>query len=154
DTTGLAVDFNRHIRPILSENCFQCHGPDDKQRKAKLRLDLPGQVVPQDLIERVTADDEHKRMPPAKTRKRLTPQQVELLKHWINQGAKWSTHWAFVARRRPPVPAVANLNWTRNPIDGFIVARLEAAGMSPSPEADKTTLIRRLTLDLTGLPPT
>src|SRR5262249_51641845 len=94
------------------------------------------------------------RMPPAKTGKRLTPQQVELLRQWITQGAKWSTHWAFVAPQRPPVPTAADPKWTRNPIDGFILARLEAAGMQPSPEADKVTLIRRLALDLTGLPPT
>jgi hypothetical protein len=161
-----AIDFNRQIRPILSEYCFQCHGPDDKQRKARLRLDVreealghgsvivPGKAAQSELIERVTSEDAHSRMPPAKSGKRLTPQQIDLLRQWIDRGAKWSAHWAFVQPQRPAVPAVANATWTRNPIDGFVLARLEAAGLQPSAEADKVTLIRRLTLDLTGLPPT
>jgi hypothetical protein len=160
------VDFNRQIHPILSENCFQCHGPDDRQRKAKLRLDLkeqalghgtvivPGHPDRSDLIDRLTTDDPHRRMPPAKTGKRLTPQQVELVRRWIEEGANWTRHWAFVPPRRPPLPAVRDRSWVRNPIDYFILARLEKEGQRPSSEADRVTLLRRVTLDLTGLPPT
>jgi hypothetical protein len=161
-----AIDFNRQIRPILSDNCFKCHGPDDKQRKAELRLDVregalgdggvivPGQAAQSELIRRVTADDAAVRMPPAKTGKRLTPQQIQLLRQWIDQGAEWSRHWSFLPPRRPALPKVADTAWPRNALDYFILAWLEAQGLKPSPEADKVTLIRRLTLDLTGLPPT
>jgi hypothetical protein len=161
-----AIDFNRHIRPIFSENCFACHGPDDKQRKAKLRLDVresavdraavivPGRAAQSELLKRVASDDPEVRMPPPKTGKRLTAQQVELLRRWIDQGAKWSGHWAFLRPERPDLPAVNDRAWPRNPIDYFILSRLEREALAPSPEADRTTLIRRLTLDLTGLPPT
>jgi hypothetical protein len=161
-----AINFDRQIRPILADNCYACHGPDDKARKAKLRLDVkekalghgsvivPGKAAASELIERISSDDPDVRMPPAKTGKRLTPDQVELLRQWIDQGAKWSTHWAFVRPERPKVPAVKSEPWVRNSIDCFILARLEREGLQPSPEADRTTLIRRLTLDLTGLPPT
>jgi hypothetical protein len=160
------IDFDRQIRPILSENCFACHGPDVKQRKAKLRLDtrdgalkdsaviVPGQAGKSALIERVASEDPKKRMPPPKTGKRLTSAQVDLLRQWIDQGARWSRHWAFVKPERPPVPPVKDSRWLRNPIDAFIAERLEREGIQPSPEADKVALIRRLTLDLTGLPPT
>jgi hypothetical protein len=160
------VDFNRQIRPILSDNCFKCHGPDDNTRKADLRFDVrdkalghgtaivPGQAAKSELIDRITAEELTYRMPPAKTGKRLTPQQIELLRQWIDEGAKWSEHWAFVKPNRPPLPTVKNPRWVRNPIDHFILARLEQEGLQPSPEADKATLIRRATLDLTGLPPT
>jgi hypothetical protein len=164
------IDFNRQIRPILSENCFVCHGPDEKQRKVKLRLDtrdgalkelrdgghaiVPGKSSESVLIERVTADRASRRMPPATTGKRLTPAQVELLKRWIDQGANWSEHWAFVAPKRPALPKVKNTTWARNGIDYFILARLEKEGLKPSAEADRVRLIRRVTLDLTGLPPT
>jgi hypothetical protein len=160
------VDFNRQIHPILSETCFQCHGPDDHQRKAKLRLDrkddalghgtviVPGHADRSDLIDRLTADDPTRRMPPAKTGKRLTAQQIELVRRWIDEGAKWNRHWAFVKPERPPLPPVRDDGWVRNPIDRFVLARLEREGLPPSPDADRTTLIRRVTLDLTGLPPT
>jgi hypothetical protein len=164
------VDFTRQVRPILSENCFACHGPDEQKRKAKLRLDtkegalgklhdggfaiVPGKPEESELIARITADEPSNRMPPAKSRKSLKPEQIAVLRQWIEQGAPWSEHWAFVAPRRPPLPKVANAAWPRTPIDYFVLARLEEKGLQPSPEADKTTLLRRVTLDLTGLPPT
>ena len=165
-----AVDFNRDIRPILSDNCFACHGPDAKQRKAKLRLDtqdgilaelrdgrhaiVPGKPAESVLLQRVAADNPKERMPPAKTGKRLTPQQISLLRQWVEQGAPWSNHWAFIAPNRPALPKVADAAWPASPMDYFILARLEKAGLHPTPEADRTTLLRRVTLDLTGLPPT
>ncbi len=167
---GPRIDFARQIRPILSDNCFRCHGPDDKERKAKLRLDLkekafgelrsgghaivPGNSKKSELIARITAAKEGERMPPVKSTKKLTPEQVELIRQWIEQGAEWSEHWAFVPAKRSALPAVLNKTWPRNAIDHFILARLEKEGLKPSPEADRVTLIRRLTLDLTGLPPT
>jgi mono/diheme cytochrome c family protein len=164
------VDYNRDIRPILSDNCFACHGPDPKQRKAKLRLDtregtlaelrggghavVPGKLDDSVLIERITADDPSMRMPPAKSRKRLSESQIDLLRRWVAQGAPFSAHWSFAAPKRPSLPPVKNTSWPRDPVDRFILARLEQERLQPSPEADKTTLIRRVTLDLTGLPPT
>jgi hypothetical protein len=164
------VDFNRDIRPILSDNCFACHGPDAKQRKAKLRLDtqdgilaelrdgghaiVPGKATESVLLQRVTAENPKERMPPAKTGKRLTAQQIILLRQWIEEGAPWSKHWAFIPPKRPPLPKVADTAWPVNPSDYFILARLEKAGLQPTREADRTTLLRRVTLDLTGLPPT
>ena len=164
------VDYNRDIRPILSDNCFACHGPDVRQRKAKLRLDtrdgafaelrggghaiVPGKIDDSVLVERITADDPSQRMPPAKSRKRLTEAQIELLQRWIAQGAPYTAHWSFIAPVRPELPKVKNAAWPRDPVDRFILARLEGVGLQPSPEANKTTLIRRVTLDLTGLPPT
>jgi mono/diheme cytochrome c family protein len=165
-----AIDFNRQIRPILSENCFACHGPDEKARKANLRLDVkesafgplrsglhaivPGKADESELVARITADDANTRMPPPKSGKKLKPEQIALLKQWIDQGAPFATHWAYVPPKRPAIPPVRNRAWPRNAIDEFILARLERAGLQPSPEADKVTLIRRVTLDLTGLPPT
>jgi mono/diheme cytochrome c family protein len=164
------VDYNRDIRPILSDNCFACHGPDARQRKAKLRLDtrdgafaelrggghaiVPGKIDDSVLIERITADDPSQRMPPAKSRKHLTESQIDLLRRWVAQGASYAAHWSFLAPVRPDLPKVKNAAWPRDPVDGFILARLESVGLQPSPEANKTTLIRRMTLDLTGLPPT
>ncbi len=165
-----SIDFNRQIRPILSENCFACHGPDEKERKAKLRLDtragalkelrsggfaiVPGHAAKSELIERITTAEASERMPPPRTNKRLTPQQIELLKQWIDQGANWSEHWAFVTPKRPALPTVKGKTWPRNAIDHFILARLEKEGLKPGSEADRVRLIRRATLDLTGLPPT
>jgi hypothetical protein len=160
------INFSRQIEPILSENCFACHGPDDKQRKAKLRLDSkegalahqsvikPGQANASELIQRVTASDPAERMPPPKSGKRLSSQQIELLRQWIDQGAVWSRHWSFVPPVRPTMPVLRKRDWARNPIDYFIAARLQHEGLHPAVEADRTTLLRRLTLDLTGLPPT
>jgi hypothetical protein len=159
------VRYNRDIRPILSNRCFKCHGPDLK----KGGLDLTGHdtavkklktgaiaIVPgkghlSELIARVTAD-EGERMPPKGDP--LTPQQVETLKHWINQGAVYEDHWAYVKPARPPLPAVKKKEWVRNGIDAFVLARLEQEGLSPAPEADRAALLRRASFDLTGLPPT
>jgi hypothetical protein len=163
-----AIQFNRDIRPILSNHCFQCHGPDKAKRKASLRLDMeegifadlgdckvivPGEPSKSELFRRITATDESERMPPAKAGGRLAERDVALIRRWIEQGAKWQKHWAFTKPKRPPVPTVKNASWVRNPIDAFVLARLEREGLSPSPEADRTILIRRATLDLTGLPP-
>jgi hypothetical protein len=161
-----AVDFGRDVLPILSDYCFACHGPDTKARKADLRLDVregavrddggvvvPGQADESELIARVVSREPDEVMPPPKSKKVLTPGQVEVLRRWIDQGASWGRHWAFEPPRRPVLPAVRDRGWPRNPIDRFILARLEAEGIDPSPEAEKATLIRRVTLDLTGLPP-
>jgi hypothetical protein len=164
------IDFNRDIRPLLTENCFKCHGPDDDARKARLRFDVradalkpaksgqvaivPGSPERSELIARITATDLDDRMPPIKSGKKLTPNQIELLRHWIAQGATYATHWAYVKPARPPLPMVKNLRWPRNPIDRFILSRLEREGLKPSVQADRSTLIRRVSLDLTGLPPT
>jgi hypothetical protein len=165
-----AIEFNRDIRPILSNNCFRCHGPDSEQREADLRLDLrdeavrpaesgkpaivPGKPRESGLVERVFSSRKGVMMPPPASNKTLTDADKRLLARWIEQGAKYDTHWSFVAPKRPEVPTTVRRNWARNPIDDFILARLEAEGLTPSAEADKTTLIRRVTLDLTGLPPT
>ena len=166
----LTVDFNRDIRPIFSDNCYACHGPDANKRKAGLRLDqkegalgelksgdhaiVPGDPSKSALIARITAKDEDDRMPPLKTGKTLTSTQIETLQKWISEGAEWKKHWSFIAPERPELPVVENKRWPRNPIDNFILARLEKEHLSPAPEATKTTLVRRVTFDLTGLPPT
>src|SRR5438034_2506256 len=164
------VDFDRDIHPILSDKCFACHGPDEKERKAKLRLDrkdeafkplksggyaiVPGHPEKSELLARLTTKDEDDLMPPPKSGKKLTPAQIDLLRRWVAEGAAWQRHWAFVKPERPPLPAVKNKKWPRHEMDYFVLARLEKEGLQPSPEADKTTLIRRASLDLTGLPPT
>jgi hypothetical protein len=164
------VDFGRDILPILSNTCFQCHGPDEGNRKAKLRLDtrdgifgsgksgevtvVPGHSDKSELVFRITSKDEDEMMPPPDAKHHLSPTQIELLKRWVDEGAVWGTHWAFAAPQRPPVPAVRNRTAvTRNAIDNFVLARLEQEGVAPSPEADRRTLARRLSLDLLGLPP-
>jgi hypothetical protein len=164
------TDFNRDIRPILADKCFKCHGPDTSQRKAKLRLDslrdaqapaesgsraiVAGHVDESELIRRITSGDPEERMPPPRTGKTLSAAEIARLRSWIEEGARYDEHWAFRAPVRPEQPTAGKRGWCRNPIDSFIVARLESTGMSPSPEADKVTLIRRLSLDLIGLPPT
>ncbi|HYE72784.1 MAG TPA: DUF1549 domain-containing protein, partial [Blastocatellia bacterium] len=160
------VDFTREIRPILSDSCFECHGPDEGQRKARLRLDtregafakqgviVPGDAANSRLIKRITSTDPNTVMPPISSGHKLTEHQINLIRRWIDEGAKWSMHWAYQTPERPELPQVKKSGWVRNPIDNFILARLEREGLAPSPEADKTTLIRRVTLDLTGLPPT
>jgi mono/diheme cytochrome c family protein len=163
-----AVDYNRDVRPILSDHCYTCHGPDASRRKAGLRLDrrqdallesepgvaavVPGSRSRSLLFQRIKAGGAEQ-MPPAGSGKQLTAAQVELLGRWIDEGARWDDHWAYVAPRRPPLPLVSDRTWQRNPIDHFVLARLETEGLRPSPEADRPTLIRRLSLDLTGLPP-
>jgi hypothetical protein len=161
-----AIDFDRQIRPILSDNCFTCHGPDEKHRMASLHFDTKegafskkGVIVPGDsahskMYWRISNPDPALRMPPAYANRKLTPQQIETIKNWIDSGAKWETHWAFVPPKRPAAPAVKHAEWVRTPIDQFVLAKLESQGLQPSPEADKPTLLRRVTFDLAGLPPT
>jgi hypothetical protein len=161
-----AVDFNRQVRPILSDNCFTCHGPDSTKRMAKLRLDISdggifanSVVVPSDaagsrLYQRISNPDTAKRMPPAYSGRTLTPQQIAMIKQWIDEGAKWQKHWAFQAPVRSDPPEPKEQGWVRNPIDQFVLFKLEQEGLKHSPEADKATLLRRVTYDLTGLPPT
>ncbi|ODU01649.1 MAG: hypothetical protein ABS79_01350 [Planctomycetes bacterium SCN 63-9] len=161
------VVFSRDILPILSENCFQCHGPDHKSREADLRLDtqegalrkvdpviVAGQSGQSELIERIISQDVDEVMPPPKSGKKLTQSQIDLLKRWIDQGAPWGKHWAFESPKAALPETIRDQSWPRNPIDQFILARLESENLGPSPEASKATLIRRVTLDLTGLPPT
>jgi hypothetical protein len=163
-----AVEFNRDVRPILSNNCFVCHGPDKNLRKGKLRLDqeadvfadrggykvfVPGKPEQSEAYRRITSKDAREHMPPPKHGKQLTAREVDLLKRWIEQGAKWQGHWSLIVPSRPGVPPVAAKSWPLNPVDHFILARLEEEGLKPSPEADRRTLIRRLSFDLTGLPP-
>ncbi|MBM3993137.1 MAG: DUF1549 domain-containing protein, partial [Planctomycetes bacterium] len=161
--TPKTIEFNRDVRPILSDNCYNCHGPAKSTRKADLRVDtkdgamtvvVPGKPKDSLLYQRITSVDVHERMPPFKTGKKLTDKQIDLIRRWIEQGAPWQEHWAFIAPTRPPVPVVKTNVWGHNAIDNFILARLEKEGIKPSPEADARTLIRRATLDLTGLPPT
>lgn len=161
-----AIDFDRDIRPILSDNCFQCHGPDNATREADLRLDLQSSLTrsleggkllvagkPHSslLYQRVMATDDTQ-MPPADSGKQLTAKEKQLLKRWIADGAAWSEHWSFVVPQRPPVPAVDS-TWCNNAIDNFVLARMAAENLHPTSTADKVTLLRRITLDLTGLPP-
>jgi mono/diheme cytochrome c family protein len=162
------IDFNRDVRPILSNNCYQCHGPDEKVRKANLRLDtkagataaavVPGKPDASELVVRLTVTpDDAGVMPPVKTGKTLTPREVAVLKQWIKEGADYSTHWAYVKPVRPPVPPLTDpkdVAWAKTPIDRFILARLRAEKLTPLPEADGYALVRRVALDLTGLPPT
>ena len=164
------VDFNRDIRPILSNTCYKCHGFDQAKREAGLRLDtqegsleklesgataiVPGKHAESEVFKRLTATDPGERMPPADSGKTVTPEQIELIKRWIDQGAKYQGHWSFVTPVRPELPQVKTQASVKNPIDNFILARLEKDGISPAAAADKITLIRRLTYDLTGLPPT
>lgn len=158
------IEYNRHIRPILAENCFACHGPDSASRKADLRLDqrqaavdygaiAPGEPDKSGLVYRIFAEDADERMPPRSSHKSLTAEQKELLKQWVAAGAEYQPHWSLIAPARPAVPQVKDSAWVRTPIDAFVLARLEAMGLSPAPEADRRTLARRLSLDLTGLPP-
>ncbi len=167
--TEAAVDFNREIRPIFSETCFKCHGPDQTKRKAKLRLDVkesafaerdghaaivPGDLGKSEAWRRLNTTNQDDLMPPADSGIKLTEAQIRLLGDWIKQGAKYEQHWSLVPPTRPATPAVTQTNWVRNGIDAFVLARLEQEKLTPSTEADRVTLVRRLTLDLTGLPPT
>ena len=163
------LDFNRDVRPILSNHCWNCHGPDEASREAGLRLDLRESaiavgpekkraIVPHDpaaseLVKRIDATDDTQ-MPPASFEKPLTAEQREILKRWIAEGAPYAAHWAFAAPARPVLPKVKQTDWPKNEIDFFVLEKLEGAGLSPSPEADRSTWLRRVTLDLTGLPPT
>ena len=163
--TGDAMDheirFNRDVRAILSSKCFTCHGPDAASREADLRLDteegvrsaFTGGLKQSAAWERISTEDETLRMPPADSHLKLEPSEIEILQKWITAGAKWEGHWSFIPAVKPPVPEVQHTDAVRNPIDAYIIARLEREGLKPSPEADKALLLRRVSLDLTGLPP-
>src|SRR6266567_315532 len=163
------VDFSRDILPILSDNCFQCHGPDEKARKGKLRLDtkegafrvkdgktviVPGKSAESEMFRRITTKDPDDLMPPPESIHKLTTRQIALIHQWIDEGAQWGRHWAFNPIQAPKPPRVKNKHWPLNEIDRFVLARLEREGLAPSPAADRERLIRRVTFDLTGLPPT
>lgn len=167
-TADERLSFNRDIRPILSDACFQCHGPDAKQRKGDLRLDnesqvfekrdghhglVPGDPAKSELFRRLTATDDGERMPPSSSGKKLSPQQIETIRRWIVQGARWESHWALITPVRPKLPSVKQHDWPRNAIDHFVLARLEKEGLKPSSAAPRATLLRRVSLDLTGVPP-
>ena len=160
------VHFSRDVLPILAQNCFTCHGPDAKARKADLRLDqkaialrkaepviVPGKSRDSELVERITSQEPDEVMPPPKSGRKLSARQIEILTRWIDQGAEWGRHWAFEPIARPAPPAVQDRSWARNALDLFILARLESEGLKPSSAAGRATLIRRVSLDLTGLPP-
>ncbi len=165
-----SVDYLRDIRPILSDACYACHGPDQESREAELRLDhqesalgesasgeiaiVPGKPEESELLRRIATDDAEEVMPPTDSGKSLKPAQVALIRRWIEQGADWQEHWSFVPPERPESPTVSDASWPRNAIDTFILLQLDRAKLKPSPEADKATLLRRVTFDLTGLPPT
>jgi hypothetical protein len=165
----MKIDYSRQVRPILSGRCFQCHGPDEEARQAELRLDqrdsatgelpsgaralVPGDATASALIERVTSSDPDQVMPPPSIGKPLSEAEVAALRQWIAEGANYAEHWAYVAPVRPPLPKVSRGDWPKNPIDYFILARLDREKLFPSPEADRATLLRRVSLDLTGLPP-
>ena len=168
DAASPTVDFQRQVRPILADNCFQCHGPDESTRQVRLRLDtepgafgerpnghpvVRGDAAASLVFQRITHANSRLRMPPAETNKTLTDEQIDVLRRWMDEGASWDQHWAFKSIERPVQPAVVDTGWTRNPVDRFVLARLEAAGLAPAPEADRRTLARRAALDLTGLPP-
>ncbi len=162
------IDFNRDIRPILSTGCFTCHGPDVSRRQAELRLDrretvfaerdgkpvlVKGDPAASELYRRITSTDPDLRMPPVDSGHTLTVEQIELVRLWIEEGAEWQGHWSFLPMQRHPIPQVNDTTWPQNAVDYFILAQLERAGLKPSSQADKRTLIRRLSLDLAGLPP-
>jgi len=165
-----SIDYNRQIRPLLSNHCFKCHGPDAAQRQGGFRLDVrdsalaaaesgarpivPGDQGRSELLRRITATSADEQMPPPDENKPLTAADKQLLAQWIAEGAKYQTHWAFVAPQRPRPPESKTKNWPRGQLDTFVMARLEREGLRPTAEANKPTLVRRLTLDLTGLPPT
>ena len=157
------VDFNRDIRPILSENCFTCHGPDEGTRKAKLRFDtkegafakagviVAGNATNSRLIKRIVTTDPDMIMPPPSSGHKLTKAQIDLLTRWVDEGANWGLHWSFVTPQRPALPKVKNTDWPRNPIDYFVLARLEQEGLKPSPEADQAYAVATRVVRLDGL---
>ena len=163
------VDYNRQVRQILSNHCYACHGPDQAQLQAGLRLDkrdaalaalesgghaiLPGDSAASKLVARITSADPDEVMPPADAGKPLTAEQIAILRRWIDEGAKWQDHWSYQSVTAPTMPPVANAAWPRTPLDYFVLRRLEQDSLAPEPEADRATLVRRLSFDLTGLPP-
>jgi len=164
-----SIQFNRDVLPILSDKCFTCHGPDAAAKKIPFRLDseaaakvdlgghhaiVPGNPKTSELVRRVTSEKKSALMPPVYSGLSLSAREIETLRTWIAEGAKWQQHWSFIPPEPPATPSVKDTSWVKNPIDAFVLARLEKEGLTPSPEASKTKLIRRVTLDLTGLPPT
>lgn len=164
------LEFSAQIRPILADHCYACHGPDAATREGGFRLDdkasalapadsgaipiVAGDRDASEILKRIHADDENELMPPPAAKKPLTPEQIALLEQWIDSGAEWEEHWAFIPPQQPDLPLPQNADWIKNPIDHFVLQRLERQGLKPSLEASKTTLIRRVYLDLIGLPPT
>ncbi|MEL6109280.1 MAG: DUF1549 domain-containing protein, partial [Planctomycetota bacterium] len=155
-------DFARDVRPVLSDACYHCHGPDEDAREAGLRLDdrtavLESGILDEALLDRLTTSDPDRRMPPPDSNRVIAEEDRERLVAWLDSGAKWpedDRHWSFVPPRVPPTPKVETEGWAENPIDRFVFARMRANGLRPSPRADRVTLLRRVSLDLTGLPPT
>ena len=158
------VQFNQEIRPLLASKCFACHGPDEEHREADLRLDerqdaidlgaiTPGEPEESEMIRRIFSNDADEVMPPPNANQALTDEQKQILHRWIKEGAKYDKHWSFVRPTRPAEPSVGKKTWPKNPIDNFVLARLEKEGISPSAEADRFSLVRRVYLDLIGLPP-
>ncbi len=163
------VDFSRDIRPLLSDRCFQCHGPSEEDRQGGFRLDVkesafgesdsgehpivPGDLEHSEMYQRITAEDSFMRMPPPDSNKTLSPDEIATIAKWIKQGAPWHAHWAYMPPQKAPLPEVQQKEWPQNPIDYFVLARLEKNHLHPAPPADRMTLIRRVTFDLTGLPP-
>src|SRR5262249_14541225 len=169
NTRAHTVSYLREVRPILAQHCFQCHGPDEAARKAKLRLDLkehalalrkgqpifaPGNLQGSLAWERLTNNDDSQRMPPKGKAEPLTAKQIATLKAWIEQGAKWEDHWSLLAPTKPSLPKVSNQAWVRDPLDAFVLARLDKEQLKPEPEANRAAWLRRASFDLTGLPPT
>ena len=166
------VDYNYHIKPILSDRCYTCHGPDENKREADLRLDTKegafaalgkeknryaikaGSPNNSEVINRIFHTDPEELMPPTDSRLSLDEYEKALIEKWIDQGAEWKPHWSFIPPEKPSVPIVKQKEWIRNPIDHFVLARLEREGVQPASEADKERLLRRVSFDLTGLPPT
>ncbi len=165
------VDYNHHIKPLLSDRCYTCHGPDDNARQAGLRLYtedgakkaklesggraiVPGSLRRSQVFQRIASDDPDVVMPPPESNLVLSDYEKALIARWIDQGARWKPHWAFIPPEKPDVPVVKNTVWARNALDDFVLARVEREGLAPSPEAEKERLLRRVTFDLTGLPPT
>src|SRR5688572_20524475 len=164
------VDFNRQIKPLLSDRCYKCHGPDETARKAKLRLDQkegafkkldddmfvikPGDLAKSEVFRRITTSDPDDLMPPPKSNLHLSRDEIEIIRRWIVQSAPWEKHWSFAPIKKVQMPKIRNKAWPKNEIDRFILSRLETEGLEPSPEATRERLIRRVTFDLTGLPPT
>jgi hypothetical protein len=163
------VGFNQDIRPLLADACFHCHGPDPGTRKAGLRLDteagfftakegeqptvIKGQPEKSSLYQRLLSTDEDEIMPPPESHKTLKPAQISMIKTWIEQGAPWQPHWSLIPAQKPAVPMVKDKAWSKTPLDSFVLSKLEAAGLKPAPEAEAHALVRRISLDLTGLPP-
>jgi len=165
------LQFNRDVRPILADRCFACHGPDKGNRKAELRLDVeadakaplkgsrfaivPGSPETSEVFKRITTTNKALRMPPAYMGHDALPQRdIDLLRSWIQQGAEWQAHWSFIPPRKAPLPSIPDAGWAKTPIDYFVLSRLTKEGLRPAPPANKRTLLRRVTFDLTGLPPT